>query len=106
MLEFKEDFNFVQSNKKFDKAACKKEYLYKEKLKEEAKIEELLELKEDFDFVENNKKFDKKFWENEYLWSQKLRMLCDGKTEEDFVCYDKNKSFFDKITCESTNPGG
>ena len=47
--------------------------------------EEMLEFKEHFDFEENNKKFDKKFQKKDYLWSQKLRMLCDNKTEEDFV---------------------
>ena len=60
----------------------------------------------DFDFEESNKKFDKKFWNKDYLYRSTLKRLCDNKKEEDCFHYDKNKSFFDRITCESTNPNG
>ena len=60
----------------------------------------------DFDFEESNKKFDKKLWNKDYLYRSTLKRLCDNKKEEDCFHYDKNKSFFDRITCESTNPKG
>jgi len=96
-ITFEKDFDFEQSNAQFNKEDIAKEL--KDKLKIDGNNDKP---KENFD--KNLMKSDGNCDEQREKTASKNNE--DDEDLDDTCYYDKSKSFFDNITCETTNPKG